>query len=177
MVSSRRIKRLASIEVFILSGALSHMRAHAHTHSLLWSAVRHSSAVGELEQQMGWEGSGGHESSLLSSCQGGRMETRACQEPLKKLIRSTCNAAAQESSSYFILFFIKSLTVHSLLLDYCAPHGPFQPYVFLLLIKIFFLKHFFVCGSSAWLFKSSGAFNVPHISEIGVRDEVTLFHM
>lgn len=72
------------------------------------------------------------------------METRACQEPLKKLIRSTCNAAAQESSSYFLFyFFIKSLTVHLLLLDYCALRGPFQPYVFLLLKKFFFLKAFF----------------------------------
>lgn len=31
-----------------------------------------------------------------------------------------------------------------------------------------------MCGSSAQLFKSSGAFNVPHALEIGVQDVVEL---
>lgn len=44
----------------------------------------------------------------------------------------------------FIYFFIKSLTVHLLLLDYCALHGPFQPYVFLLLEKMFFFESIFL---------------------------------
>lgn len=33
MVSSRRIERLASVEVFILSGALSQTRARTRTHT------------------------------------------------------------------------------------------------------------------------------------------------
>lgn len=104
------------------------------------------------------------------------METQACQEPLRKLIRSTCKPVAQEGSSFlFIYILLKvplALCFHSAFMT--APclvcFSTMYSHVFLLLFchspnKVESI--FFMCVITA-TFHVFSAFSVTHILETGV---------